>query len=175
MSLNDRYNRGGGRLDQLDQYLTLLGDRAGDSWQARTGISRNVLTQGLYVFATWSSMQHVVLARDPSMLLIVGMALMAMLGMTRSRGGLVEQVQLEAVGLPRRTLVILRVWFLFFGLLDLAIGLGDLLVAAQTGVAPTLETINILLLGAALTALQAADYISRTNPTFPSRGLRMPA
>jgi len=176
LSLNDRYNRGGaGRLELLDRYLTNLGDRAGNYWFARTGASRGALTQGLYLFAAWAAMEHVVLAGDPSMLFVVGMALLALMGFTRSRGGLVEQMQLEVLGLPRRTFIILRIWLLFLGLLSLATALGDLNVALLTGVPPTMEADKSLLVGCALTALQIGDYISRTNPTWPSRGLRMRA
>jgi hypothetical protein len=174
LSLNDRYNRGGaGRLELLDRYLTHLGDRAGNYWFVRTGASRGALTQGLYLFAAWAAMEHVVVAGDPTMLFVVVMSLLALMGLTRSRGGLVEQMQLEVLGLPRRTFIILRIWLLFLGLLSLAMALGDLNVALLTGVAPTMETNKSLLLGCALTGLQIGDYISRTNPTWPSRGLRM--
>lgn len=176
VSLDDRYNRGGtGRLELLDRYLTHLGDRAGSYWFVRTGASRGALTQGLYLFAAWAAMQYVALARDPWMLVVVGMSLMALVGLTRTRGSLVEQMQLEVLGLPRRTFVILRIWLLFLGLLSLAVALGALIVALQTGAPPTMETYKSLLLGCALTALQIGDYIGRTNPTWPSRGLRMRA
>jgi hypothetical protein len=173
MSLGDRYSRGGdGRLELLDRYWTNLGDRFGNYWRDRTGVSRHTLTQSLYLFAAWSSMQYVALTRDPAMLGIVALSVLALMGLTRSRGGLVEQIQLEALRLPRRTFVILRVWLLSLGMLSLTMAISDLWLTLQSGTPLPPEAGQSLLLGLALTALQSADYISRTNPSTPSTGLR---
>ncbi|MFL5761818.1 MAG: hypothetical protein ACJ789_19135 [Thermomicrobiales bacterium] len=174
MSLRDRYNRGGdGRLELLDSYLTYLGDRTGNSWRDRTGASRTDLTRCLYLFAAWAALQHVVISHDPSMLVIAGVALLSIFGVLKSRGGVVEQIQVEALGLPRRTFVILRVWLLVLGLFSLAMALGDLAVTLQSGAPLTLQAGQSWLLGLSLTALQTSDYISRTNPIFPSGGMRL--
>src|SRR5687768_8476541 len=106
MSLHDRYNRGGGRLENLDRYLTHLGNRAGNAWLHRTGASRHVLTQGLYLFSAWAALHHLFLFREPIMVIIVGLAIFGMMGITQSRGGLVEQIQVEALGLPRWTFAV---------------------------------------------------------------------
>lgn len=173
MSLNDRYNRGGdGRLDLLDRYLTHLGDRAGTYWLDHTGESRTVLTRSLYVFAAWAALQELVLARDPTMVIIVGVALLSLRMGSWSRGGVVEKIQLEALGLPRRTFIILRLWLLGLGLLSLAIAAGDLAVTLLFGAPLQMDAPESLLLGCALAALQISDYISRTNPVWPSGGLR---
>lgn len=175
MSLSDRYNRGGdGRLELLDRYLTHLGDRAGNYWRDRTGANRNALTQALYLFAAWAAMQHFALAHNPMMLAIVAISMLALMGVTRSRGSLVDQIQVEALRLPRLTFVILRVWLLFIGLLSIATALGEVGVTLQTGSPLPIQAGHSLLAGCALTALQASDYISRTNPITPSggRGLR---
>jgi hypothetical protein len=175
MSLHDRYNRGGdGRLELLDRYLTYLGDRTGNSWRDRTGANREVLTRSLYLFAAWASLQHVALSRDPTMLFIAGIAMMSLFGKLKSRGGLVEQIQVEAMGLPKRTFVILRVWLLFIGLFSLAMAIGDLALSLQSGIPLTINSAEGWLMGCALTALQSSDYISRTNPIFPSGGKKMP-
>jgi hypothetical protein len=174
LSLHDRYNRGGdGRLELLDRYLTHLGDRTGESWRDRTGASRSVLTRSLYMFAIWASLQHVVISHDPMMLFIAGIAMASLMGVLKSRGGLVEQIQVEALGLPKRTFVILRVWLLIIGLFSLATAIGDLAVTLQSGAPFTLTSAESWLMGCALTALQSSDYISRTNPIFPSGGKRM--
>jgi hypothetical protein len=175
LSLHDRYNRGGdGRLELLDKYLTHLGDRTGESWRDRTGASRSVLTRSLYIFAAWAALQHVMLSHDPVMLIIAGVAMASLFGMLKSRGGLFEEIQTEALGLPRRTFVILRVWLLIIGLFSLAMAIGDLAVTLQSGVPLTIDSAESWLMGCALTALQSSDYISRTNPIFPSGGKRMP-
>jgi hypothetical protein len=174
MSLNDRYNPGGnGRLEKLDQYFTYLGDRTGNSWRDRTGASRNDLTRSLYLFAAWAALQHLVISHDPMMILLAGIAMMSMAGVFRSRGGLVEQIQVEALGLPRRTFVILRVWLLVIGLFSLAMAIGDLAVTLQSGAPLTIQSAESWLLGCSLTALQTSDYISRTNPIFPSGGKKV--
>jgi hypothetical protein len=173
MGLIDRYNRGGdSRLELLDRYLTHLGDRAGNFWRDRTGASRTVLTQSLYHFAAWAAMQQLVLAHDPTMLVIVGISLLALRGVTRTRGGPVEQIQAEALGLPRRTFVILRLWLLGVGMLSLAIAVGDLAVTLQTRSPLPLDATKSLLVGCALIAWQIGDYISRSNPIWPSGGAR---
>jgi hypothetical protein len=175
VSLNDRYNpSGGGRLELLDQYLTHLGDRTGNSWRDHTGASRTDLTRSLYLFSAWAAVQHVVISHDPTMLLIAGIAMLSMSGLLRSHGGLVEQIQVEALGLPRRTFVILRVWLLVIGLFSLAMAIGDLAVTLQSGVPLTIQSAQSWLLGCSLTALQTSDYISRTNPIFPSGGMKVP-
>src|SRR5688572_23598608 len=112
MSLNDRYNHGGGRIQNLDRYLTHLGDRAGNAWHSRTGASRHTLPQGLYLFAVWACLQDLMLTGDFFMLAFAGQALLGLLGVTQSRGGLVEQIQVEALRLPKSTFAMLRVFIL---------------------------------------------------------------
>jgi hypothetical protein len=172
MALNDRYNRGGGRLENLDRYLTHLGDRFGDFWWERTGLNRAVLTQALYLLAAWAALHAALWFHRPLLLGIAGVALVALLGKTPiSRGGLVEEMQVEVLGLPRRTFVVLRLWLLGLGLLNLAQATGELALAAGSGLPPSLQGVEFFLTGCAFTALQAADYIRRTNPSTPSGGL----
>jgi hypothetical protein len=117
-------------------------------------------------------MQHLLIVHDPTMLVIVAISLLALVGIKPARGSVVEQMQIEVLGLPRRTFVILRLWLLALGLLSLAIALGDFAASVQSGTSLPADTIQSWLLGCALTAWQVSDYISRTNPTWPSRGLR---
>ncbi|MDP9469842.1 MAG: hypothetical protein M3Q71_04125 [Chloroflexota bacterium] len=173
MSLNDRYNCGGsGRLENLDNHLTQLGDRAGNAWLNRGGGSRTVLTQGLYLFSIWAGLQHVALFHNPMILMIVGLALFGLLGVTQSSGGVVEQMQVEVLGLPKSTFAFLRILLLGAGLFSLATAMGYVLVAVQTGTALPMAAAMSLLHGCTLVALQAGEYIRRTNPSFPSSGLR---
>ncbi len=173
MSLNDRYNRGGsGRLENLDSYLTQLGDRAGNAWLDGTGLDRSMLTRGLYLFSAWAGLQHVAVFHDPDMLIVVGLALLNLAGMTQSRGGLVEQIQVEALGLPRGTFAFLRIWLLVLGALSLATAAGYFMESLTMGTGLPMAALRALLFGCALVALQLSEYIRRTNPTFPSSGLR---
>ena len=170
MSLHDRYNRGGGRLDNLDRYLTHLGNRAGNAWLDHTGVGRDVLTRGLCFFALWAALQNVVLSRDPIMILVAGLALLSLRGLTSSRGGLVEQIQVEALGLPKSTFAFLRIFILFIGCFSLATALGEVGVALQLRAAIPFSAAQSLMSGCALVALQASDYIRRTNPPTISHG-----
>lgn len=175
MSLSDRYNRGDGRLAALDRYLTLLGERAARVWYDRTGTGSRTLTQGLYVLSAWAAVQHLTWFRDPTVIVFAGVALLAFQGLTLSRGGLVEQIQAEAMGLPRWWLAACRLTVLVLGLFNLAVAAGGIL-AALLGAMPVLaETASTLLLGCAMVALQAGDYIGRANPSPPSRGLHQRA
>jgi hypothetical protein len=170
MALHDRYQRGDGRVQALDLYLTRLGDRAGNAWFRRTGISRSLLTQALYLFSAWSSAERFVIFRDPYAVWFIALALFGLTGMGTSRGGVVEQMQMEVLRLPRNTLSILRIFLLGMGLLSLAQAVGLLLGAAAGGTGVTAEFGRQFLSGCALTALQVSEYIRRTNPIWPSRG-----
>ena len=172
MSLGDRYNRGEGRLAAIDRYLTHLGDRAARSWFDRTGTSATVLTQGLYVVAAWASVQHLTLFRDPIVVVFASYALFALLGLTQSRGGLVEQIQAEAAGLPKWWFALCRLIVLGMGLFQLAVASGLVLEAVVVRSPGSLGATDALLLGCAMTALQAGDYIGRANPFTPSDGYR---
>lgn len=170
MSLSDRYNRGDGRLQSIDRYLTTVGDRIGNAWWTRTGISRSTFTQALYVFSAWAATQQFALTHDPIVTVIILAAVLSWQGIGQSRGGLVEQIQSEAAGLPKNTLVALRLVILAAGGLQLATASGDVLGTLFGGAFVTAQTLEALLLGSALVALQASDYIRRTNPFTPSSG-----
>ena len=172
MSLSDRYNRGDGRLQSIDRYLTHLGDRIGNAWWARTGVSRVTFTQGLYVFAAWAATQHFALSHDPMVTVLIVAAVLSWQGVGQSRGGLIEQIQSESAGLPKNTLVALRLVILGMGSLQLATATGDVLGTMGGGTLLTIHTLEAFLLGSALVALQASDYIRRTNPFTPSGGVR---
>ena len=172
MSLSDRYNRGDGRIQSFDKYLTEIGDDLGEFWWRSTGIHRSVLTQGLYVVSAWAGAQHFMVTRDPGMLLITCVALLSYMGMGHSKGGLVEQLQAEATGLPKNSLAFLRLFILAVGVLNLASA--ACAFAASFGSEPVTsgDVAVPLLIGLSLTALQLSDYIRRTNPVTPSGGMR---
>jgi hypothetical protein len=82
----------------------------------------------------------------------------------KQRGSLVEEIQMEATGLPRHTLKYLAVGVLAIGLFGIVTSLPALLAAPLTGGIDLGELASVLG-GAALTVLKAADYIARTNPS----------
>jgi hypothetical protein len=170
MALHDRYQRGDGRVQALDRYLTRLGDRAGNAWFHRTGISRSTLTQVLYVFSAWCSAQVLFAFRDPYAVWFVGLALLGFKGIGLSRGGIVEQMQMEVLRLPRNTLAMLRIFLLVVGLFGLAQAAGMLLGTLIGGTWLTPDFGQQLFYGLALTTLQISEYIRRTNPLWPTRG-----
>ena len=101
MSLSDRYNRGEGRVQSFDKFLTELGNRVGNFWSDQTGVSRRSLTQGLYVLSALAATQHFAVSHDPTVLLFAVVALLAYMGAMPALGGVVEQIQAEAAGLPK--------------------------------------------------------------------------
>jgi hypothetical protein len=170
MSLSDRYNRGGGRIQSFDKYLTHIGNRAGNLWLHETGISRTVLTQGLYVLSALAAAEHYLLSRNPMSILFAGIAIMGYLGAMPALGGVVEQIQAEAAGLPRNALAIMRLQILGVGVFMLATSAGHM-AADLAGARPLgIEFLTTLALGISFSALQASDYIRRTNPATPSGG-----
>lgn len=172
MSLSDRYNRGDGRIQKLDRYLTDVGNRAGNLWLDSTGWSRTTLTKGLYIVSALAATQHGVLFKEPAVFIFAGAALMSFVGVGQSRGGLVEQIQAEAAGLPKNAIALMRLQVLMIGVWQLAIAGGGFLAALGANVSITTDIVKPLLLGLALAALQAGDYIRRTNPITPSGGGR---
>jgi hypothetical protein len=168
MSLKHELNhRGDGRdlspVERLDARLTELADGWAERWQARTPFSRQHLTLALYLAATLAGLAYVALTRE---LLFLGIAFLAYVGSApgRQRGSLIEEIQLEAAGLPPGTLRYLAVFMLGLGLFGICSSLpfvvGDLLTAGAPG--PQLPGI---VGGLAIVALKAADYIARTNPS----------
>jgi hypothetical protein len=170
MALHDRYQGGDGRIQALDRYLTRLGDRAGSAWFLRTGVNRSVLTRALYVFSAVASAQRFVLFHDPFAMMVLALALIGLSGIGTSRGGVVEQMQMEVLRLPHNTLAFLRIFLLTIGLFALATAAGMLLGATLGGTGLPIGFGEQLLSGLALTALQSSEYIRRTNPIWPTRG-----
>jgi hypothetical protein len=172
MSLSDRYNRGEGRIQALDKLLTELGNHVGNWWSNNTGVSRRSLTQGLYVVSALAATQHFGLSHDPTVLLFAAVALMAYMGAMPALGGVVEQIQSEAAGLPRNTLAFMRLFIFWMGALMLTT-VSVRVIADLTGSAPLDKDFALdLLLGVSLVALQGSEYIRRTNPSTPSSGGR---
>lgn len=170
MSLSDRYNRGEGRIQSFDKYLTELGNRVGNLWSDQTGVSRRSLTQGLYVLSALAATQHFSVAHDPTVLLFAGIALLAYMGAMPALGGVLEQIQAEAAGLPKNSLAIMRLFVFWVGALLLTSAVvrmfGDLIGSAPLDTQFALD----LLMGVSLISLQASEYIRRTNPATPSGG-----
>jgi hypothetical protein len=170
MSLSDRYNRGGGRIQSFDQYLTHLGNRLGNYWWDITGFTRQRLTQGLYVVAALAAAQQYAFSHQFMALVFAAVAILGFMGAIPALGGVVEQIQAEAAGLPKNALALMRLQVLGIGVFMLAVavsqGLAD--ITGQTQL--TIQFVNDLLLGVSFTALQASDYIRRTNPATPSGG-----
>ena len=173
MSLSDRYNRGDDRVQRFDRYLTDVGNVVGNWWSDQTGWSRRTLTQGLYVTAVLTASQYGISFRDPFLLVIAGIAMLSFTGAAgNSKGGVVEQLQAEASGLPKNTLALMRLGILFIGIMQLADAVVGFAVALNANVSITQTIIAPLLGGVAMTALQASDYICRTNPAEPGKGGR---
>ena len=172
MSLSDRYNRGDGRIQSFDKFLTDLGNRVGNFWADQTGVSRRSLTQGLYVLSALAATQHFAVSHDFTVLLFTAVALLAYMGAMPALGGVVEQIQAEAAGLPKNTLAIMRLFILWVGAFLLTSVVVDV-VADLIGSEPLDRQFALdLLMGVSLVALQASDYIRRTNPSIPSSGGR---
>ena len=131
MALKNEFNhrgdgdRDGSRPDpvvRLDAALTVVADRWAERWQARGGGSRQALTQGLYALAAGAAGVYVLLTGE---WLFLGLGALAYAGGARGkqRGALIDEIQLEAVGLPRHTLKYLSVFLLGLGLFGLLSGL----------------------------------------------------
>jgi hypothetical protein len=172
MSLHDRYNRGDGRIQKLDRYLMDVGNRAGNLWLDWTGWSRDTLTKGLCIVSALAATQHGVLFNEPTVFVFVAAALLSFVGLGQSRGGLVEQIQAEAAGLPKNAIALMRLQVLMIGIWQLAIATGGFMAALSSNLSLSEFIVRPLLLGLALAALQASDYIRRTNPASPSGGGR---
>jgi hypothetical protein len=170
MALNDRYYRDDGRIQALDRYLTRLGDRVGNAWLIRTGVNRSVLTQTLYLVSAWAAAQQFVFFWDPYAIWVIGLALFGFMGITASRGGVVEQMQMEVLRLPKNSFAFLRIFLLSMGLLSLAQVAGSILAGVLDGSGWPEGVGSPFFSGCAFTALQVSEYIRRTNPATPRGG-----
>jgi len=177
MALNDRLNRNGDGSDLtpvelIDAKLTQLADRWANDWQARTRQSRQSLTFDLYILATVAALIYVFLTHE---FLFLGVAVLAYAGSApgKRRGGLIDEIQLEAAGLPRRTLKYLGVFILGLGLYGLLSSAMMIPIYLLHGDA-ILPCLPGLVGGLALTALKVADYVARTNPSRPDGDAEKP-
>lgn len=158
----------GNPLLRLDALLATLADRAASRWQARTPFSRQGLTLGLYIVAALLGVGYALITGE---LLFLGIGFLAYMGSLpgRQRGSLVEEIQLEATGLPRHTTKYLAIGVLTIGLFGIVSSLPSLALAPLVG-AFLLGEIAGVVGGGSLVVLKVADYIARTNP--PDRGDR---
>jgi hypothetical protein len=83
-------------------------------------------------------------------------------------GGLLEEIQYEAAGLPRWTPSAVNVLILFSGLFGLSTVAGSILASALSGIAPTVAILDPLLSGVAFAGWKIGEYIARTNPSGPN-------
>jgi hypothetical protein len=124
------------------------------------------------MLAAIAATEHYLVSREAMSLAFAAVAFLSYLGAVPALGGLIEQIQAEAAGLPKNALAIMRLQILGVGVFLLATAGGHLL-ADLSGVAPLgMDFLRVLLLGLSFTALQASDYIRRTNPASPSGGGR---
>ena len=169
MSLRHEFNqtsdgRGGDPklILRIDAALTRWADRWADRWQARRGQSRRGLTFDLYVIATVAAGGYVTLTGE---WLFLGIGVLAYASGARGKqqGGLIDEMQLEAAGMPRHLLKYLGVFLLGLGLFGASSGF--LLVLLDALIFGTVMMgLPSLIGGVAITALKVADYVARTNP-----------
>lgn len=177
MALHDRLNRPGDSwLTRLDCYIAHQADRCGQWWLRHTPWSRHALTQGLLALGAFAALERVVLLRDVLFLAVAFLALrsFARAGIT-PLGGLVEEIQYEAAGLPRWTASAVNILCLFTGLLALANATGYFLASAVDGVTPPFALLDSLLAGLAYGGWKGGEYLARTNPAGPTGAPRRSA
>lgn len=175
MSLHDRYHRDEGRIQRMDRRFTEIGNKVGDSWLESTNLSRDILTKSLYLVAAAAATQHFLLYRSFGMLLIVVVAALCYRGIGgQSGGGIVEQIQSQAAGLPKNSIAFLRLFVLMLGLFSMVNGLTHLIASEMTANVLVSGILNEMLVGVALVSYQMSEYIRRTNSRTGSRGGRRP-
>lgn len=166
MSLHDRYHRDEGRIQRMDTRCTEFGDRVGTFWHEQTGFSRESLTKGLYLLSIAAGVQHFTLYREFGALLIVVIAALSFKGIGgQSRGGIVEQIQSEASGLPKNSIAFFRLLILMLGTYALVNGMTQLVALELSADVVITGLGGQLLVGLALIGYQLSEYIRRTNPT----------
>lgn len=174
MALNDRLNRRGDGgdltpIDYIDAQLTREADDFANRCQARTRIRRQSLTLGIYVIATVAAFSYALLTRQ---FFFLAIGVLAYVGSMpgKQRGSLVEEIQLEAAGLPPQTFKYVNVFVLGVGLFGIFTSIPLFLSVLVYG-GGLILAVDGFVGGIALTALKIADYIQRTNPT-PRHGDR---
>lgn len=151
-----------GLIERIDAILARTADRLGTRWQEVTPFKRQGLTLGCYAVASLLSFAYVLLTRE---VLFLGVAVLAYAGSApgKQRGSLVEELQLEATGLPKHTLKYLAVGLLALGMSGIVGNLPIVIVGTLNGnVLP--GDLAGMVGGLALVLLKTADYIARTTP-----------
>lgn len=150
----------------IDSALSREADDWAERCAARTSLARDVITYAVYVVAALASLIYAVRTAQP---LFLGIAVLAYAGSVpgRQRGSLIEEIQLEAAGLPRHTMQVINVFMVALGLFGI---FSSVVLFALGLAAPAAFSFgfNSLAGGLAITALKIGDYISRTNPSRPS-------
>ncbi|HEX5503021.1 MAG TPA: hypothetical protein VFW96_10385 [Thermomicrobiales bacterium] len=175
MGLQDRLNRHGDGgdltpIEYIDAELTREADDFANRWHARTRVSRQTLTLGVYVIATVFAFSYALLTRQFLFLAIGALAYAGSMP-GKHRGSLVEEIQLEAAGLPPQTLKYVNVFVLGVGLFGIFTSIPLFLSTLVYG-GGLIFAVDGFVGGIALTALKIADYIQRTNPTPRNDGDR---
>lgn len=160
---------GGGNwrpIDRLDAAFTREADDWANRCQARTSVSRQTITFVVYLVAGVAAFAYATLTGQ---VLFLGVAILAYAGSMpgKQRGSLVEEIQLEAAGLPARTLKYLSVFMLGLGLFGIFSSVLQFALAVSSP-DQLLSGFEVLVGGLALTALKVGDYIARTNPSRPN-------
>jgi len=178
----NQHPKNNGRIQRLDHRFAESGRLLGNWWCDLTGLSRNLLVDVLAVVSTFAILQHYVQYHRVNVLMFLMLPVASLLGVQSTRGGVREQIQLEAFGLPRNAVAFLRLQIIFLGLFFLMNGIAQWFAVAIRLPADGQPYGASLLLGLALVAAQASDYVRRTDTasgnrrsTQTARPFRLPA
>lgn len=170
MALDDRFNRGADHwLIRFDGNLTAHAERCGALWLRWTPWGRHTLAQGLLALGGFAALERVIVLHDILYLAVAFLAIQAFMRTGFSwTGGLVEQIQYEAAGLPRWMASAVNILCLFTGLFALSNALGYALASLVNGTLAPPALVDSLLSGLAFGCWKAGEYVARTVPGGPS-------
>ncbi len=169
MSLDDRFNPNDGSvIDTLDSVLFQLNKKIAIKWQNMTHRSKVDLEKILYFGSAAAWVGYSV----TTTLFAIGPAIYATLNgsveMMRPKSAKNQEIRLEAIGLPGKTMKYLNVILYNLGVVDTLFGVGHLVVGAISGNEELyMSSLSHLLSGSGALGMVSADYMAKSDIGTP--------
>ncbi|MBI5398892.1 hypothetical protein HZB03_05500 [Candidatus Woesearchaeota archaeon] len=170
MSLDDRFNPNDGSvIDTLDSALFEFNKKIATKWQDKTYRSKADLERVLY-FGSAATLGGY-MTNTMSFIMAIPAASMALRGAVetlRPKSAKHEEIQTEAIGLPRKTWKYLNVICYGLGVVQTLVGVGHLVAGAVSGNNQLyVNSISHLTLGLGILGWVSADYMAKSDIGTP--------
>lgn len=171
MTLKDRFNPNDGSLiDKIDSFFLDFNEKIAEKWQNKTYVSKEKLEDALYLSSSLFLSLYIVDSHinDKFGYFMAGPAIYSALKYSfnslRPKNSLDEQVTLELINLPTKTMKYSHLFLYGISTIALSLGIGKILtglVASDSHLYA--ESINDLTLGLGVFTWTSADYMAKSK------------